>query len=100
MGPLFEIIIGVIEQGLIYGLVVMGVYLTSRIISFDDLSVEGSFGAGGAVTAQLLLAGIAPWQTLFISVFIGALIGTVTGLLHTKLGINNLICGIVVTTGL
>jgi putative ABC transport system permease protein len=90
---------GIIERGLIFGIVVAGVYIASRIISFDNLSVEGGFGLGGALTAYSIVLGINPWLGLMAAAFIGALSGLATGLLHTKLHLNNLISGIVVTTG-
>jgi putative tryptophan/tyrosine transport system permease protein len=99
---LFEwlIIRGLIERGLIFSISVMAIYLTSRIIRFDDLSVEGSFGLGGALTAFLLTRNF-PWPiTLLIVIAAGAIAGLATGLLHTKLKLNNLISGIVVTTAL
>lgn len=90
---------GIIERGLIFGLVVAGVYIASRIISFDNLAIEGGFGLGGAITAQAIALGIHPWLSLVLALCIGALSGIATGLLHTKLKLNNLISGIVVTTG-
>jgi putative ABC transport system permease protein len=94
------IIQGIIERGLIFSITVIAIYLTSRIIRFDDLSVEGSFGLGGALMA-LLLTNNVMWPIAFIIVIlVGALSGLATGLLHTKLKLNNLISGIVVTTGL
>src|SRR5258708_7294962 len=99
---LFEwlIIQGIIERGLIFSVCVMSIYLTSRIIKFDDLSVEGSFGLGGALTALLLTRGIPNIITLPLVVIAGALAGLATALLHTQLKLNNLISGIVVTTAL
>jgi len=94
------IIQGIIERGLIFSICVMAIYITSRIIRFDDLSVEGSFGLGGALMALLLTHNI-PWIIAFPIVSIaGAIAGLTTGLLHTKLKLNNLISGIVVTTAL
>lgn len=91
---------GIIERGLIFSVPVMAIYITSRIIRFDDLSVEGSFGLGGALMALLLTKNIS-WMIAFpVVIFTGALAGLATGLLHTKLKLNNLISGIVVTTGL
>lgn len=91
---------GIIERGLLFGIVVLSVYVSSRLISFDNLSVEGAFGLGGALTALLLKYGINPWITLLASLLAGACTGVATGLLSTKLKLNNLISGIVVTTGL
>lgn len=100
MIALISIAQGIIERGLIYALVVMAVYITTRIIKFDDLSVEGSFGLGGAVTAACLTNGISLWITMPLTLLAGAVSGTATGLLHTKLALNNLISGIIVTTAL
>jgi putative ABC transport system permease protein len=99
---LFEwlIIQGIVERGLIFSLCVIGIYITSRIIRFDDLSLEGSFGLGGALMALLLTRGIHWTLALPIVIMSGALAGIATGLLHTQLKLNNLISGIVVTTAL
>lgn len=100
---LFEwlIIQGIIERGLVFSVSVMSIYLTSRIIKFDDLSLEGSFGLGGALTALLLVQYNVPCMlTMLLVIVAGALAGLVTALLHTQLKLNNLISGIVVTTAL
>ena len=97
---ILHILLHVILQGLIYSFVVMGVYLSSRIIKFDDLTTEGGFGLGGALTALFIVAGLSPWQTLPLAMAGGALAGSLTGLLHTKMRMNNLISGLVVTTAL
>lgn len=89
-----------ILQGLIYSLVVLGVYLSSRVLKFDDLTTEGSFGYGGAITAVMISAGLNQWLTAPLAMLGGLCAGLVTGLLHTKLNMNNLISGLVVTTGL
>jgi putative tryptophan/tyrosine transport system permease protein len=94
------IIQGIIERGLIFSITVMAIYITSRIIRFDDLSVEGSFGLGGALMALLLTQNISWAIALPIVIVAGALAGLMTGLLHTKLHLNNLISGVVVTTAL
>jgi len=94
------IIQGIIERGLIFGITVIAIYITSRIIHFDDLSVEGTFGLGGALMALLLTRNV-HWAIAFpLVIAAGAVAGMVTGLLHTKLKLNNLISGIVVTTAL
>jgi putative tryptophan/tyrosine transport system permease protein len=94
------IIQGIIERGLIFSITVMAIYITSRIIRFDDLSVEGTFGLGGALMALLLTYNVS-WIVAFpLVIAAGAIAGVVTGLLHTKLKLNNLISGIVVTTAL
>jgi putative tryptophan/tyrosine transport system permease protein len=93
-------IITILEMGFIYSLVVISVWLTSTVIKFYDLSVEGSFCLGGAVTATLLLAGLPAPLLLPCSLLAGALVGCITGLLHTHLKMNDLLSGIVVTTAL
>lgn len=95
-----DILLHVILQGMIYSFVVMGVYLSSRIIKFDDLTTEGSFGLGGALTALFIVSETSPWLTLPLAMVGGALAGILTGVLHTKLKMNNLMSGLVVTTAL
>src|ERR1700722_2928516 len=99
MIELLEIARGIIERGLIFGIIVAGVYLASRLIKFDNLAVEGAFGLGGGLTALLITWNIHPLVTLLAAAAIGALSGIATGLLNTKLKLNNLISGIVVTAG-
>ena len=89
-----------IEQGLIFSFIITALYITSRVIAFDDLSIEGSFGIGGAVTAWCLASGFHWSVALATATFGGACTGLVTGLLTTRLKLNNLISGIVTTTGL
>lgn len=91
---------GIVERGLIFGIIVAGVYIASRLINFDNLAVEGAFGLGGALTAFLMNWNLNPWIGLVGAVVMGAVSGIATGLLTTKLKLNNLISGIVVTTGL
>ncbi|WP_068470947.1 ABC transporter permease subunit [Candidatus Protochlamydia phocaeensis] len=100
MNMLLEMIQEAGLQGLIFGFVVIGVYLTSRVIRCDDLSIEGSFGFGGALVAAGLLAGFHPIWSIPAALVAGALAGCLTGLLHTKLHMHHLIAGIVVTTAL
>lgn len=94
------IIQGIIERGLIFAIPVMAIYITSRIIRFDDLSIEGSFGLGGALMALLLAKNIPVFFSFIIVALAGAFSGIITGILHTRLKLNNLISGIVVTTAL
>lgn len=79
---------------------VLGVYITYRILDFPDLSVDGSFPLGAAVTAYCLVNGVNPYLALFYALLAGALAGFTTGILHVKLGISNLLSGILVMTGL
>ncbi len=95
-----EIALHILLQGSIYSLVVMGVYLSSRIVQFDDLTTEGSFGLGGALAAVTVLWGGSLWLALCLSLVGGLLAGSATGILHTKMKMNHLICGLVVTTAL
>lgn len=86
--------IAAIDLGLIYGLVALGVYLTFRILDFPDLTVDGSFTSGAAVTAAGIVAGAPPLLALLLGGIVGMLAGLVTGLLHTWGGINPLLAGI------
>ncbi len=97
---LVNILYPILLQGLIYSFVVMGIYISSQVIQFDDLTTEGSFGLGGALSGALISIGISSWLTLPLSMIGGALAGLITGLLHTKMKLNNLICGLIVTTAL
>ena len=83
-----------VAQGLIWGMMAMGVYITFRILDFADLTVDGSLGLGGAVAVMLILAGFPPYLVLIISFISGLLAGLVTGLLHTLLGIPDILSGI------
>lgn len=95
-----EFYLSVLEQGLIFGVMVLGVYITYRILDFPDLSVEGSFPLGAAVTASCIIHGINPYIAAFLSFISGALAGAATGYLHVKLKITNLLSGILVMIGL
>ncbi len=85
---------GGIAQGLIWGVMALGVYLTFRMLNFADLSVDGSFATGGAVCIMLVVAGWDPSLAMLIALIAGILAGLVTGLLHTKLGIPEILAGI------
>ena len=78
---------GACAQGLIWGIMAIGVYLTYRILDVADLTVDGSFGTGGAVCVMCLLSGMNVWAALFIALLAGLATGLVTGLLHTFMGI-------------
>jgi putative ABC transport system permease protein len=94
------VVLGALETGLIYGIMALGVYITYKILDFPDLTVDGSFPLGGALTASLLLKGVGPILVLPIAFCAGLLAGTITGLIHVKLRVQNLIAGIIVMTGL
>lgn len=100
MTELLQITLGILERGLIFGLVAAATHIASRLISFDNLSIEGAFGLGGAITALLLSWHIHPLIGVLVSTGAGALTGMLAGILNTKLKLNNLISGIVITTGL
>ncbi len=85
---------GNISQGLIWGLMAIGVYITYKILDFPDLSVDGSIGTGGAVGLMLILKGVPVWLALVCAFAAGCLAGLVTGLLNTLLGIPGILAGI------
>lgn len=89
-----------LEEGFMYAIMALGVYITYSILDFPDLSVDGTMPMGAIVTAVLILAGVDPWLCLGLSFAAGALAGCVTGLLHVKLRIRPLLCGILVYTAL
>ena len=85
---------GGIAQGLIWGIMALGVYMTYRMLGLADLTVDGSLATGGAVCIMLVLAGWNPQLALLISFIAGVLAGLITGFLHTKLGIPDILAGI------
>ncbi len=85
---------GGISQGIIWGIMALGIYITFRLLDVADLTVDGSFTTGGAVTVMLILGGRPAWAALLVAVAAGMLAGLVTGLLHTKLGIPAILAGI------
>ncbi|MGO0063136.1 ABC transporter permease [Brevibacillus fluminis] len=91
---------GALEQGLLFALLALGVYLTFRILNFPDLTVDGSFALGGAIAAKMIIDGYSPFLATLIALIGGALAGIVTGLLTTKGKINGLLAGILTMIGL
>ena len=83
-----------IAQGLIWGIMAIGVYITFRILGIADLSVDGTFTTGAAVTVMLIIAGVPSWIAMIIAFICGLAAGTITGLLHTLLGIPAILAGI------
>ena len=83
-----------VAQGIIWGLMALGVFITFRLLDIPDMTVDGSFATGGAVTVMLLLAGMPAWAALLIAIIVGVLTGLCTGFLHTKLGIPAILAGI------
>lgn len=94
------IITGIVEQGLIFGIMALGIYISYRILNFPDLSVDGTFPLGAAVTSALILLGVNPWLCLLVSFAAGALAGTITGFLNVRLKIKDLLSGILMMTAL
>ena len=97
---MLDLLVSTLTQGLIYALVSFGVYITYSILDFPDLGVDGTFPLGAAVTAVLLVRGTDPWLTLPIAMAVGALAGLFTGFVHVKLGVRNLLAGIITMTAL
>ncbi|NLP43967.1 MAG: ABC transporter permease [Peptococcaceae bacterium] len=91
---------GTMEQGLMYAIMVLGVYLSFRVLNYADLTVDGSFTLGAATVAALITAGFNPWFATAVAFFNGCLAGTVTGMLHTKFRITPLLSGILTMTAL
>lgn len=94
------ILIGILEEGLVYAIMALGVYITYRILDFPDLSVDGTFPMGAALTASAIIAGVNPVLALLLAFIAGALAGCVTGLIHVKLKVRDLLSGIIVMTAL
>ncbi len=91
---------GAVSQGLIWGIMAIGVYLTYKILSISDLTVDGSFCTGGAVCAVLMTAGYSIWLSMLLAALAGLLAGLVTGFFHTKCGIPAILSGILTQLGL
>ena len=100
MSVFLDLAVSTITQGLIYALLSYGVLITYRILDFPDLSVDGSFPLGAAVTAVLLIKGVNPYLTLPIALFAGAIAGLVTGIIHVRLKVRDLLAGIITMTAL
>ncbi|MPN03893.1 hypothetical protein SDC9_151128 [bioreactor metagenome] len=90
----------IMEEGLMYSVLALGVYITYSILDFPDLSVDGTMPFGAVLSAVLIMKGCNPTVALLVSFLGGALAGCVTGLLHVKLKIRPLLCGILVMTAL
>lgn len=97
---MLDMIIGTLTQGLIYALLSYGIYITYKILDFPDLTVDGSFPLGAAVTAVLLVKGFNPYLTLLIAMAAGALAGLATGIIHVRLKVRDLLAGIITMTAL
>lgn len=95
-----DFIVSFVEQGLIYGVLALGVYITYKILDFPDLSVDGTFPLGAAVSATLIVKGVNPYLTLLISFGVGTIAGICTGMIHVKGQVRDLLSGIIMMTGL
>lgn len=95
-----DLIITILEQGLIYSILALGVYITYKILDFPDLTVDGSFPLGAALSAALITRGVNPYLTLFASFFGGVVAGVCTGLIHVKCKVRDLLSGIIMMTAL
>lgn len=100
MGVFFDLLVSVLTQGFIYALISYGVFITYKILDFPDLTVDGSFPLGAAVTAVLLTNGANAWLTLGAAALVGAAAGLCTGLIHVKVGVRDLLAGIITMTAL
>lgn len=99
MGTVMNVLIVTLEEGLMYAIMALGVYITYSILDFPDLSVDGTFPLGAILSGIMIMHGINPWISLLTAFLVGMAAGAVTGLLHVKLHIRPLLCGILIYTG-
>ena len=97
---IFNVFKVTLEEGMMYAVLALGVYITFSILDFPDLSVDGTVPLGATLTGVMILSGINPWICCIISFAAGAAAGSITGLLNVKLKIRPLLCGILVMTAL
>lgn len=97
---ILELLESTVTQGLIYALLTFGILITYKLLDFPDLTVDGSFPLGAAVTAVMLTNGVNPYLTLIIAILAGAVSGLITGLIHVKLKVRDLLAGIITMTAL
>ena len=95
-----DLVISILEQGLIFAIIAMGVYITYKILDFPDLSVDGTYPLGAAITAAMIASGINPLLAMLASITAGAAAGLITGLIHVKLKVRDLLSGIITMTAL
>lgn len=100
MSALLSSIDVVLQDGFMYAILAMGYYVTYTILDFPDLTVEGTVLSGGITFGLLARAGVNPWLAMLASFIVGFIFGAITGLLHVKLKIRPLLCGILVSTAL
>lgn len=94
------VLINILEQGLLFSIVAIAVYITYKILDFPDMSVDGTFPMGAAISAALLVKGMNPWVSILAAAAGGALAGAITGIMNVKLKIDNLMAGILMMIGL
>ena len=94
------LLLSVLEQGFIYSIMALGMYITYKILDFPDMTVDGSFPMGAAITAVMISKGVFPILTLPICFLAGGIIGTLTGLIHVKFKVRDLLSGIIMMTAL
>ena len=100
MDVFISLIISIFEEGFIYGIMAIGVYITYKVLDFPDLTVDGSFPLGMCFTGLLISVGVDPWIACVLSFLAGAVAGGITGILHVKFKVTNLLSGILVMTAL
>lgn len=94
------LLISIIEQGLLYAPLALGLYIAYQILDFPDLTVDGSFPLGAAVSTALIVRGVNPLLTIFCSTLVGCLAGLLTGVIHIHLEVKDLLAGLITQTGL
>lgn len=97
---MFDLIISTMTQGFIYALLSYGIYITYKILDFPDLTVDGSFPLGAAITAVALVNGMNPFTAMLAAIAVGAAAGLATGVIHVKFGVRDLLAGIITMTAL
>lgn len=95
-----NILIGILEEGLGYSYLAVGLYFAYQILSFADLTVDGSFPLGAAITAAALVSGLSPLTAMGLSLIAGSLAGLATGFIHVKMGVKDLLAGLIMQTAL
>ena len=100
MSSFFNALPGALSQGLIWGIMAIGLYITYKVLELSDLTVDGSFCTGGAVCVMLMLAGCNVLVAMVVAFLVGMLTGAVTGFFHTKCGIPAILSGILTQLGL
>lgn len=95
-----DVLMNVLEQGLLFSIVAIAVYITYKILDFPDMSVDGTFPLGAAISSALLVNGVNPWIGIIVSIIGGGIAGCLTGIMNVKLKIDNLMAGILMMIGL